>query len=103
MDFREGGGYRFVEHSPDGEFAFRGEYREIKPFERLVQTFEFEGMPGHVAVETLVFEEHEGKTTITSTTDYGIKEDRDGIVASGMESGAAEAYDQLEENLLGRR
>ncbi len=104
MDFREGGGYRFVQHAPDGaELAFRGEYREIKPYERLVQTFEFEQMPGHIAVETLVFTEEEGKTTVTSTTDYGTREDRDGIVASGMETGAAQAYDQLEEYLLSRR
>jgi uncharacterized protein YndB with AHSA1/START domain len=104
MDFREGGGYRFVQHAQDGsEYAFRGEYREIKPFERLVQTFEFEAMPGHIAVETLVFEEHGGKTTVTSTTDYGTKEDRDGIVATGMESGAAESYNRLEEYLLSQR
>ncbi|GIH04251.1 ATPase [Rhizocola hellebori] len=103
MDFREGGRYRFVQHKQDGsELAFRGEYREIKPFELLVQTFEFEGMPGHIAVERLVFEEHDGKTTVISTTDYGTTEDRDGIVASGMETGAAQAYNQLEEYLLGR-
>jgi uncharacterized protein YndB with AHSA1/START domain len=104
MDFREGGSYRFVQRGSDGvELAFRGEYRTIKPPELLVQTFEFEGMPGHIAVETLVFEEHDGKTTIISTTDYGTAEDRDGMVATGMEAGAAQAYNQLEEYLLGRR
>src|SRR3712207_815152 len=53
MDFRPGGSYRFVEHAPDGgEYAFRGEYREIERPERIVWTFEWEGMPGHVSVET---------------------------------------------------
>jgi uncharacterized protein YndB with AHSA1/START domain len=103
MDFREGGTYRFVQQAPDGsEYAFRGEYRQIKPYELLVQTFEFEGMPGQIALETLVFEENDGQTTITSTTDYMTKDGRDGMVASGMEAGAAESYNRLEEYLLGK-
>src|SRR5580765_4824815 len=58
LDFREGGKWRFVEREADGsEWAFRGEYREIARPERLVQTFEFEGMPGHVSLETSVFED----------------------------------------------
>ncbi|HCT78512.1 MAG TPA: polyketide cyclase [Micromonosporaceae bacterium] len=100
MDFRPGGGYRFVEHAPDGEqYAFHGEYREIAAPERLVQTFEFEGFPGKVVLETLTFEEQDGKTTVTSTAIYESKEDRDGMIASGMESGAAESYNRLAELL----
>ena len=96
MDFRPGGTYRFVEHAPDGEdYAFRGEYREIQAPERIVQTFEFEGMPGHVCVETLELTEEGGKTTVTSVTRFDTKEDRDGMVASGMEQGARESYDAL--------
>jgi uncharacterized protein YndB with AHSA1/START domain len=53
-------------------------------------------MPGHVLVETLAFDEHDGKTTVTSTSLFESVEDRDGMVASGMEIGAAESYDQLE-------
>jgi uncharacterized protein YndB with AHSA1/START domain len=96
MDFRPGGSYRFVEHAPDGQYAFRGEYREIQPPERIVQTFEFEGMPGHVCVETLELTEEDGKTTITSVTRFDTKEDRDGMVSSGMADGARESYDALE-------
>lgn len=97
MDFRTGGGYRYVEHADDGsDYAFRGEYREIVPQQRIVQTFEFEGMPGEVAVEILTFEEHDGKTTITNLANYGSKENRDGIIASGMESGANDSWDALE-------
>jgi len=96
MDFRPGGKYRFVEHAPDGEdYAFRGEYREIVAPERIVQTFEFEGQPGHVCVETLVFTEEAGKTTLTSTTVFDTAEDRDGMVESGMADGAAESYRAL--------
>ena len=95
MDFRSGGGWRFVEHAPDGEYAFRGEFREIQAPERIVQTFEFEGMPGHVCVETLELTEEGGRTTVTSVTRFDTKEDRDGMVASGMADGAAESYDSL--------
>lgn len=100
MDFRPGGRYRFVEHAPDGKtYAFRGEYREIEAPARIVQTFEFEGMPGHICVETLVFEEHDGKTTLTSTTVFDSKEDRDGMLSSGMEQGAKESMNALAELL----
>ncbi|MEH1129891.1 SRPBCC family protein [Micromonospora sp. CPCC 206061] len=96
MDFRPGGAWRFVEHAPDGEqYAFRGEYREIQAPERIVWTFEFEGMPGHVCVETLELTEEGGKTTVTSLTRFDTKEDRDGMVSSGMAEGARESYDAL--------
>ncbi|MFE9688566.1 SRPBCC family protein [Micromonospora sp. NPDC005806] len=96
MDFRPGGTYRFIEHAPDGQqYAFRGEYREIQVPERIVQTFEFEGMPGHVCVETLELTEESGKTTVTSVTRFDTKEERDGMVSSGMEGGARESYDAL--------
>jgi uncharacterized protein YndB with AHSA1/START domain len=96
MDFRPGGGWRFVEHAPDGEkYAFRGEYREIVAPERIVQTFEFEGMPGQVCVETLELTEADGRTTVTSVTRFDTKDERDGMVSSGMESGARESYDAL--------
>jgi uncharacterized protein YndB with AHSA1/START domain len=96
LDFRPGGTYRIVEHAPDGEdYAFRGEYREIQAPERIVQTFEFEGMPGHVCVETLELTEDGGKTTVTSVTRFDTKEERDGMAASGMADGAGESYDAL--------
>jgi uncharacterized protein YndB with AHSA1/START domain len=97
LDFRPGGSYRFVEHAPDGnDYAFRGEIREIVPMERVVQTFEFEGMPGHIAVDTLVLEERDGRTILTVTSSFSSKEDRDGMLSSGMEAGAAQSYDALE-------
>jgi uncharacterized protein YndB with AHSA1/START domain len=99
LDFRVGGTYRFVEHSDGQEHAFRGEYREIVPEERLVQTFEYEPMAGHIAVETLVLTEEGGKTVVTSTTTFDTVEDRDGMVASGMEQGATQSYEALDRYL----
>jgi len=97
MDFRPGGKWRFVEHAPDGEkYAFRGEYREIQAPARIVWTFEFEGMPGHICVETMELTEEGGKTTITSVTRFDTKEERDGMAASGMAEGAQQSYEALD-------
>lgn len=100
LDLRPGGQWRFVQREADGtEYAFRGEYREITPPERLVNTFEFEMMPGHVIVDTVTFEDVEGKTRVTATSLFQSVEDRDGMLASGMEGGANESWDQLAELL----
>jgi uncharacterized protein YndB with AHSA1/START domain len=100
VDFRPGGAYRFVNRDADGnEYAFRGEFREIVPPERIVWTFEFEGMPGNISVDTLTLVEEDGKTTLTSTSRYDSVEQRDGMLQSGMETGAAESYDRLAEFL----
>ncbi len=98
MDVRVGGVWRFVQRDQDGkEYAFNGDYREIVPHERLVYTFEFEGMPGHVLIETITFEELDGKTKMTDTAHYQTIEDLDGMLESGMEEGATETMDRLAE------
>jgi uncharacterized protein YndB with AHSA1/START domain len=100
MDVRPGGMWRIVHRGPDGqEHGFHGEFREIVRPDRIVWTFEYEGMPGHVSVETLILEEQDGKTTITATSVFDSVEDRDGMLESGMESGAAETYERLDEYL----
>lgn len=71
----------------------------IVPPERIVQTVEFEGVPGHVLLETATFEEHDGKTRLTAQS----FEDRDGMVQAGMEDGAVETMDRLAELLRGMR
>jgi uncharacterized protein YndB with AHSA1/START domain len=96
IDFRVGGTYRFVEHADGQEHGFRGEFREIQEPERIVQTFEYEGMPGHIAVETLVFTESDGRTTVTGTSRFDTTEDRDGMLQSGMEGGAEQSYQALD-------
>ena len=100
VDFREGGAWRMVHRGADGqEFGFHGEFREIVRPERITWTFEFEGMPGHVSVDTVTFEERDGKTTIRATSVFDTVEDRDGMLQSGMEEGAAETYERLDEYL----
>jgi uncharacterized protein YndB with AHSA1/START domain len=99
-DFRPGGKWRIVHRGPDGdEHGFRGEFREIVPPERIVWTFEYEGAPGSIAVETLTLTEEDGKTTITTLSDGGSKEARDAMLESGMQEGAAETFDRLDEYL----
>lgn len=98
MDFRVGGAWRFVQRAADGSvFGFRGEYREIVPPERVVQTFEWEGMLGHISVDTMTLDERDRKTTLTTTSVFTSVEDRDGMLQSGMEKGVSETYDRLEE------
>lgn len=96
LDLRVGGKWRFVQRNPDGgEDAFRGEFREITPPSRMVQTFEWEGLPGHIVVETMTLEDWGGKTLFTTTSLFDSVEDRDSMLASGMESGANESWDRL--------
>ncbi len=102
MEVRKGGRWRYVSRDPDGtEYAFHGEYREVVPPDRLVSTFEFEGMPGHVVLDTATFEERGGRTTLTITSLFETVEDLEGMLQSGMESGARESHDRLE-GLLAR-
>jgi uncharacterized protein YndB with AHSA1/START domain len=97
MDFRPGGKWRFVERDKQGnEWGFRGEVREVVSPERVVQTFEWEGLPGHISVETMRLEDLGGRTRITVTSVFDSVEDRDGMLQSGMEQGAGESYDRLE-------
>ncbi|MGH3660436.1 MAG: SRPBCC family protein [Micromonosporaceae bacterium] len=103
MDFRPGGKYRFAEHADDGTHVFFGEYREITAPEKIVNTFEYEGWPGKVIVETAVFTEQDGKTTLTSTSRFDSMEDRDGMLASGMADGAGQSYEALDELLASWR
>ncbi len=100
IDFREGGLWRVVHRGPDGdEHAFRGEYREIVRPESITWTFEYEGFPGNISVETLTLEERDGKTLLTARSRYDTVEQRDAMLQSGMEEGAAETFERLDEYL----
>ena len=101
MDARTGGRWRFVARDADGsESAFRGAYREVTPPERIVQTFEWEPMAGHVSVETATFEDLGGdRTRVVTTSVFHTTEERDGMLASGMEGGLNETYARLDELL----
>jgi uncharacterized protein YndB with AHSA1/START domain len=101
MDVQAGGLWRYVQRDQHGnEFAFHGVYHSITAPERVIDTFEFEGMPGHVILETLTLEEQaDGKTRMTVSSVFQSVADRDGMLSAGMESGANESYDRFDELL----
>lgn len=97
LDVERGGHWRFVEHSSDGVHGFEGRFREVTPPERLVQTFEWDGMPGYVSVTTATFEDlGDGRTKVVSTALFHTTEERDGMLHSGMEVGLGQSYDALD-------
>ena len=102
IDLRLGGAWRFVGRGGDGDIpAFYGEYREITPPERLVNTEFFEPFPDAGSLVTTVLTEEGGKTRVTVTASYPSKEVRDMVLQTGMEHGAAISYDRLEEVAAG--
>ncbi|TAM66894.1 MAG: polyketide cyclase [Microbacteriaceae bacterium] len=100
-DFVSQGGYRYVHRTPTGEeYAFNGVFHVVRENEFAVQTFEFEGVPDIVSIESLTFEDlGNGRTRLRGHATYPSVEARDGIVASGMEGGLSEGYERLEELL----
>ncbi len=100
MDVRPGGAWRYVNRGADGsEHWFHGYYHEIAAPERLVHTFEYEGTPGHALLETVTFDEVDGKTRLTDSSVFQSVEDRDGMLKAGMEEGARELMDRFAELL----
>lgn len=98
MDVRPGGRWRFTHGDDDNNvYGFRGVYHDVVAPERIVQTFEFEGAPGHVALETLTLEDAGGKTRYVARAVHESVEARDAMVESGMEGGARETIDRLDE------
>jgi uncharacterized protein YndB with AHSA1/START domain len=100
---KNGGKWRYVSKDKNGnEFAFHGVYHEITPPERIIDTFEYEGLPekGHVILETSKFEALPGeRTKLTAQAVYQSVQDRDGMLQADMERGVKESYDRLEELL----
>lgn len=100
VDLRVGGKWRYVMEAGGGyEVAFRGEYREIVPDERLVNTEVFEGIPepdDHGGLITVTFTEKDGRTFMEMLCDYRDRADRDAVIESGMESGMQTSMDALE-------
>ena len=98
VDLRVGGKWRFVNRTPNGEEAtFYGEYRDVKPPDRVVFTEIFEPFPDAVSVVTSVLTEENGKTRMVATVEYPSREVRDMVRATGMERGAAISYDRLDD------
>jgi uncharacterized protein YndB with AHSA1/START domain len=93
----QGGQWRFIQYDKQGkEFAFRGVYHTVITGEKIIYTFEYEGMPGHAILVTETFAESNGKTTVTEHSVFQSAEDRDEMADTGMEDGKRESMDRLE-------
>lgn len=100
FEVRDGGRWRYVSRdAAGGEYGFRGVFHGNPSVDGIVQTFEFEGMPGHVCLETLTFEERDGTTILHANSVFQSVADRDGMIAAGMETGVDEGYEKLVELL----
>ena len=98
-DCRDGGTYRYAHSDDEGNtYRFHGVFHGDPSIERgIVQTFEFEGAPGQVALDTLRFEDRGDTTVLHVVSVYQSVEARDAMISSGMESGLTDAYDRLDE------
>lgn len=101
FDVRDGGTWRYTHADADGsEHGFHGVFHGTpSATDGIVQTFEYEGAAGHVSLETLTFEERDGKTLVRTNDVFQSVEDRDAAIASGMEYGINESMERLEELL----
>jgi uncharacterized protein YndB with AHSA1/START domain len=96
MVVKPGGSWRFIQRDQPGNvYAFHGVYHTVKPPESVIYTFEFDGMPGHVLLETVTFEDHGSKTKVIEHMVFQSVEDRDGMVDTGMEAGTTESMDRF--------
>ncbi|GAO41032.1 SRPBCC family protein [Flavihumibacter petaseus] len=102
-DCTTGGKYRYIHTDPNGNaYGFNGVVHEATEPERVIQTFEFEGMPerGHVVLDSAVFDDlPDGRSKVTIHSVYGSVADRDGMIQSGMEHGMREGFDRLDDLL----
>jgi uncharacterized protein YndB with AHSA1/START domain len=95
FDLKVGGAWRFVS-GEKGEYAFHGEFKEIDEPHKIVRTFEYEPMAGHVMVESVVFEPTpDGKTKQVTVSKFANVDDLNGMVSMGMEQGSGEGLDRL--------
>lgn len=96
-EFRPGGHWRFVEHSDGETHGFEGRFREIVPQERIVQSFEWDGMPAHVAIDAATFEDlGDGRTKVVTVSQFHTPAERDGMLQSGMAEGLEASYRALD-------
>jgi uncharacterized protein YndB with AHSA1/START domain len=102
FDMRTGGRYRYLHRDGESTYAFNGVFHVVRPNDFVIQTFEWEGLPDVVSIETLTFEDlGGGRTRLTGRSAYPSQEARDGMVASGMEHGVVEGYERLDDLLTG--
>jgi uncharacterized protein YndB with AHSA1/START domain len=97
MEVAPGGHWRYVEHAPEGAQGFEGRYRQVSAPELIVETFEWDGMPGYVSVSTIALEAlDEDRTRVVTSAQFMTAEERDGMLAAGMQDGLTRSYDALD-------
>ena len=99
MDAVDGGSFRFVHERGGHEYTFFGVYHDVTKPERIIGTFEFDGLPerGHVIMGTTKFEElPNGRSRLVHQSVFQSVQDRDGMIASGMERGVNDGYEKLD-------
>ena len=98
-DARDGGGYRYFHRDADSSYGFRGVFHSMAA-ENMVQTFEFDGAPGHVSLDTQrIVDIGDGRSRMTSHSVFLSVADRDAMVESGMGEGVEDGYNRLDELL----
>ena len=104
MEVRAGGTYRYTHSDAKGNvYGFKGVIHEIEKPERVIQTFEFEGLPekGHVTLDTARFEELPGnRTKVVAQSVFQSVADRDGMIKAGMERGVLDSHERLDALLV---
>ena len=103
FESKDGGSWRYIQKDPEGnQFAFHGVNHEVLPSERIIGTFEFEGLPesGHVILQAVYLKSlPDNRTSMTNINVFLNVEDRDGMLQSGMEEGVVDSYKRLDELL----
>lgn len=103
-EVERGGHWRYVEHSDHDIHGFEGRFAEVAPPERVVRTFEWDGMPGHVSLETATLEQlGDGRTKLVVVSIFMTAADRDGMMSAGMEVGMNESFAALDRVLAGMK
>ena len=99
-DVRDGGRWRYTHIDPDGKrYGFHGVFHGAPSLDGMTQTFEFDGAPGHVSLDSLEFEERDGRTITRSRSVYQSVAARDAMVENGMERGLSEGFARLDDLL----
>jgi uncharacterized protein YndB with AHSA1/START domain len=99
-DLRDGGRYRYIHRGADGaEHAFHGVFHGPQTIDGMLQTFEYEGAPGHVSLDRLTFERQGGRTVVRTHSTFESVEARDAMIQAGMAGGVEEGFDRLQELL----
>ena len=95
-------GYRYIHRDPQGNaFGFRGAFHGPMTIDGGTQTFEFEGVPGHISLDSITLVDRGDKTLVRTHSVFQSVEDRDGMVGAGMGRGVTEGYERLDEVLEG--